>query len=694
MNYSDKKIDCRNINKKNLKDKEIQYFLKEYFDDFIDDADSKLKEMQPLWEKASLYYEGHQQPVGTYTDLVARFQSKNLSGTDQLKKDSETNIIWYPDNIIKQAVDSIIGEYTDVKKSISVSSGGINKAKNIAKKYQSIIEYHNTHIAGIDEDDEEDIWVDYRIPAIENMILFGLSWTKINFNPNRKLKLGGAIEMETIEPIEVLVDPKSKKKYFKDMMIVAKRVAIPIEDARELVAKYGIDPKELGSDSDSLTYQSLLNRGINEINSKQEYVTFYHIEYRKFYSDKTKLSDVHQLDVPDSFKKTEPSITQDTYTFFNCLYHKQLGTLSHDLNTYKQFSLTPYYNQQSRLRLFPKMHSEYFWVLQDVNNIGKTLLMDDARQQNIIRLFIGEQLANEYGDDVLRRFMRIGGTLTVKSVEDIRKQMYEYKSEGLKPEVYKLFELAKQDLKEISQRTNPLDGEFPKNRLASRTVNTLISQSRKSLNYIDINITYAAIKESQLMYKIIRDEMTEEQIMVMTSESKSDAKRIPVNAKMDLLKYQQLIQANETTLEEFESENDVRYIYPVIPGKNELPIKKPEELALKTVVAVNPLMHSDNVSINVVLDFEAEREKYDKAQALTYLFDKQEVGMAVFPQLLEALGLENDSREIMEKVEDRNKMKPIEDAILQRPGSEQIVLQALQQYDMIKSKANQQNINQ
>ena len=219
--------------------------------------------------------------------------------------------------------------------------------------------------------------------------------------------------MEMIEPIEVLVDVNCKKKYFKDMMIVAKRVAMPIQAARTLLESKGIDPQQVGADSDAMTYQTLLNRNRNNYDTKDEYVTLYYVEYRKFYVNKTTLSQVNGVKVPEEYVKQEPKLNEETYTFFNCLYHKTLGAITHEINSYKQFSYTPYYNQQSRLRLFPKMHSEFFWVLQDVNNIGKTLMLDNARQQNIIRLFIGEQLGKQFGDKVLQRFMRIGGVLTV-----------------------------------------------------------------------------------------------------------------------------------------------------------------------------------------------------------------------------------------------------------------------------------------
>lgn len=674
----DKDIDCRSIGTKNLKDRKIQDFLRDRFDRHIQSADAELKFMKPLYEKAALYFEGHQFKVGSglITEPMMEFAKNNGVGTDQLRKD-DNNVVWYPDNIIKPAIDAIVGEYTDVEKAVSVTSGGIERTTHVAAKYKAIIEYHNDHIAGIDEDDEENMWIDYRIPAIETMILMGLAWSNIDFNNRRKLSIGGAIQMEVIEPLDVLVDTNSVKKYFKDGEIFCRRKGIQIDRARKYLSeKFKIDPNKISADSDGIIHKSLLDRSKNRnIYGGDEYVTLYEFEYRKLYTDKTKLSDEMEIDVPEEYKKVEPEVEKETNTYFKALWMPGLGCIDHKVNPYKQYSLTPYYDQQSRLRVYPKMRSEYFWVLQDVNNIGKTLLMDNARQQNIIRLFIAAELAAEYGEDTMARFLRAGGIFTVKNVDDLGKMMKEVEGPGLKPEVYDLFKMASEDLRNISQRTNPMDGEFPKNRLASRTVNTLIGQSRKALNGLDTNIGYAAVKESQLICKIVRNELTDDQILEMTG-----GKKTALNGKMSLMKYQELVQANKSTIEEFEETNDVRYLYPKLPTAGTVPTISPAEIAKRTVVVINPLYHNDKVSIQVKMKFGADLEKYDRTSALSYLFDNPQVGMAVFPLLLDALGFETEKPDIMEKVKENDRYRFIVDAITQAgPEGEAAVMQVLQQ---------------
>jgi len=682
-NYEDYNIDLRKIDRKSLKNKKTQEHLTDVFEEFILDADSNLQEMKPLYEKAALYYEGHQAPAGVSTDAIAEFMNRNGIGTNQLKKDDK-NVIWYPDNIIKPAIDAIVGDYTDVKKTINVTAGGIERTRNVAAKYQTIIEYHNEHIAGIDEDDEENMWTDYRIPAIEGMILFGEMWTDIDFNPRRKIAIGGAIEMETIEPIEMLIDLSSRKKYFKDMKIIARRKGVEINEARKyLKERFDIDPKKVVPDSDGFMHKSLLERDRDKHwRGGNEYVTFYKFQTRRLYTDKVKLSDEMELEVPQEYKSAEPEIEKESNTYFKALFNKNLGVIDHGVNKYAQYTFTPYVDQQSRIRLRPIMRSEYFWVLQDVNNIGKTLMMDNARQQNIVRLFIAQELEAEYGTATMERFLRAGGIFSVKNVEDLNKMMKTIEGPGLKPEVYELFRTASADLRSISQRTNPLDGEFPKDRLASRTLNTLINQSRKSLSGIDTNIAYAAVKESQLICKIVKNEMTDEQILVLTGDKQ---KRIPLNGKMDLFKYQKLLDENKMTIEDFEEKNDVRYVLPPLPKPGEMPVIPPDELMKRTVVIINPIYHGDKVSINLKFEFEEERKRLDRVSALQYLFDNPAIGKAVLPYMLDALGFSAEKEEILEKIDEQNQFRMIEKMIADRgPEAEKIIMEALKNYDTAK----------
>jgi len=389
-----------------------------------------------------------------------------------------------------------------------------------------------------------------------------------------------------------------------------------------------------------------------------------------------------ELEVPQEYKSAEPEIEKESNTYFKALFNKNLGVIDHGVNKYAQYTFTPYVDQQSRIRLRPIMRSEYFWVLQDVNNIGKTLMMDNARQQNIVRLFIAQELEAEYGTATMERFLRAGGIFSVKNVEDLNKMMKTIEGPGLKPEVYELFRTASADLRSISQRTNPLDGEFPKDRLASRTLNTLINQSRKSLSGIDTNIAYAAVKESQLICKIVKNEMTDEQILVLTGDKQ---KRIPLNGKMDLFKYQKLLDENKMTIEDFEEKNDVRYVLPPLPKPGEMPVIPPDELMKRTVVIINPIYHGDKVSINLKFEFEEERKRLDRVSALQYLFDNPAIGKAVLPYMLDALGFSAEKEEILEKIDEQNQFRMIEKMIADRgPEAEKIIMEALKNYDTAK----------
>jgi hypothetical protein len=672
-------IDYREITRTDLQSEKLQNLFKDKFDSFILAAIEELNYMKKIWEKAALYYEGFQPKLGFSGDLMQAYA--NSSGLREMKIDKD-NSVPYIDNIIKQAHDAIIGEYTSVKKSVQVSAGGISRFHQIAKKYQNILKYFDSNISGFDEDDNEDIWIDYRVPAIDLMILYGYCSTKMRYNKYRKLKSGGAIEMETVEPMEILIDPLAKNKYFKDANIKARRRAVEINEARDYLTKrYGIDKKKIVADTEVMSFGFLRNKKSSSLGDKHnEYITLYEIEHRRKYFDKTKYSTIHKLKVPEGWE--EPEIEQENNVYFECLYNPVLGVIDHNINPLQQYSLTDYFDQTSRLRQYPLSRHEFFWTLQDFNNMGKTLLADNARQQNILRLFITRAIGEEFGPEVMQKFLRIGGALDVpESVGELNKQIHQVQMDtNLRPEVYELFQTAEKNLKEISQRTNPMDGEFPSDKLAFRTVNTLIQQGRRAMSNIDISITRAAIQESKLIYKMAKNYFNDDMMIEVTGDNPNNKARIPLGGKLKLVDYEKLVEANKMTIEQFEEENDVHYLHPKEPSIPDVP---PQVIADKSIVVVNPLYEDDVVQIKVTMDFLADMKAADRVQALEYLFSNPEVGLAVFDQMLDALGFELEKDEIKKKVDERNRFKFIEEEIQKRgPQAEQAIMNALQNLDV------------
>jgi len=673
--------DPRQISLKDLIRPEIQSQLKTDFDAKIDDSFKVVKKMLPTWDNDILYYEGHQVPPGFSGDIVAHFRAKN--GLNALEKDDDDQM-FVINNMCRKMIDRYTGQYTDAEKTISVNKASNNpKHRNITLQIKRMFEYYEDHIAGIDEDDYENMWTDYRIPAIEQTNILGLYFTDIDYNPERLVAQGGAIEMNTVSPKDVGIDPDSTKKYFKDANYFVHLKKETISEVKRLCKKAGFDPGDVTPDNEWRE-----NHSVNEdlfVKAQDLHCSVYKIQYRIVFPAKYDMA--AHYDVKDRIGNEDSMVNNQEMVYFKALYYKPIGIIHHEINPYKQFTLTPYYNKHSNLRLHPLSDIEFFRVLQDLSNIMDTVQLDNVRQRNKLRLFVAKTLSDEYGIDTITDFIRTGGALEFENADadDIRKQIINFNVEGLGNDLQPLIMKVQQYLMDAGFITDASEGKYPKEALSTKSILSLQAEQRRPTNYKDINYSWAASQEAKLIYKIAATEFEDKHyIQLLDQNTKSDY-YIPFNATLGHDEYMDLLERNKITVEKFEEENDVHVIAPMT--------RNPEEFKFKFRAIINPLDEHDRLNIKVLFKFDSAKDKEQDLNVKWQLYLKGDYPKQM---IYDAVGLSDEKEEILKLLSEENQILQLAGELAKRPELMQKLQMMMQQYDMQqeqsgkKPAANQQ----
>lgn len=655
MHYLNQDIDLRTINGKPTE--EQQKVLKDIFDCIIQESTDKISEMKETWDMAALYKAGKQVPLGRDMNVMQLYEKINK--IDGVEYDKKKNKLFYVNNKIGEVCDSTTGRYMQMRKKINVSAGSLTKFKSMARKWERFISYMDRHIAGIDDDDYEDMWMDYRIPCINYMITYGFCLSYENFNPFRKLKEtggAGAIEVETISPYEALIDPMgAKKHYFKSSRYMGRRKLVEVNEAREYLSRFGIDPGKVDSDAEIAFEDEKLNMKAE----KKQYVTLYFIEPRRMYYGKKGAGDSYKdFETPEQYKQDGtgefPEVEEQKNCYFKAIYNKNLGCIVFGKNELGQFRYTPWINKESDLRLHPIGEPERLKPYNDILNITTSKYIDDVRTAGIIRGFIAKKLVEEYGQETVDAFMEGGGILPVDSgtMANIKDHVSFLDVPNVDPEIKNLYQMFVEDIERQGYRTNPNDGNYPTQRLAENTVKTLIAQSEIPMTEKEIHINWAATKETQLMIKMAKKYYNEEQMIKILKENPNSPSYIPYNALRSYPEYLEMVQQFGMTVEKFEEENDVDYLIPkVMPTNYSIP---PEAMMQQWRVAINRVDPDDDISVQVELDPDYDNKKEMVRQGIQFLFQQPNVGMAVIEELLEVLELEDKKEKIMSNINSNN----------------------------------------
>lgn len=715
MHYlpNDTKIDFRTINLKLSSHKE---YLDAYIRNRIELAvDSRLKSgIEDIWRKNLEYYEGHQLPLGFSDNYISQFIDRNssqlnFSQSKFVKRDSK-NTMYMIDNRIMDVVDGTLGEYTSVTKSTQVISDTLNRNNGIERSVKELFGKYEK---------KKNIWTKVRIPATKHQSKLGLGWTKILSNPKRNLPVGD-FDFYHVPTANVLFDPEDRTEFLDGTQYRVHRKRFTFDEACEFLEKYGIRPDEVIADNETDIYDYY-----REDNTElQRRVTIDFFEFKKTYTEKyINSKTLESLGVDTNLGEVEEEIDY----YFYVVYNVHLGTLDIKINPntfntqvdFDKFTLTPYVNKRSDLRQYPISDIEKLVNIQDLINITETLVLDNMRQRNLVRMLVRESLYEKYGD-TMDKWLRYGGVFPIEDEDgDISKVFKTVDINELPPVTKEFLSIVLDSFTNQTDRREPLQGDYPNQLLSGKAIQLIQSQGRRKLSYKDIAINYAGTQESMKLYNIFATDFTEEDYVNITGAKKGDPKLVLFNAIRTMPEYEQVLEnaglVDDTTKvaltmlqpsdpqyfekklavlqpasDKFESVNEVIFVTP--KGEEYDSLAK----YTSTIVFINKLTIEDKITVSITLDFDQDKDKQEEKLIALQLYGNGS-GDYDFKFLLDDLGGKfADNKEEILAQRDKNKQilqvaKMLEEAGI---GFDEL-MQMIQNYQKLKTvQESQQNPNQ
>lgn len=684
-NIDHKDLGKRLLNPKSQRDRQVMMDLAEIARDWIEKGEKQMvnESMPVIWDMNAKYYEGLHAPVGFKANALADFAQKNTFvdvKKYKVKKDDETGKVFVIDNKIKDAVDGQIGDYTNVKKVIKVEYDDIDSNDSIEYASKKSIEYVQ---------DREQVWEQCFTPCIAGMAKFGLYWASAKFNSRVNVPFGN-IEFDYYHPLDVLVDPQARKKYFLDARWVIRKIKIPFEEAFEYLRRYKPNLKEADVKPDS-DYYSLGNERHNSATGVRDdyFVTLYVIEYKK---EETRKTEVHGAMV-------EEEITR----YFKMAYNSSLKILSHTEDAYAnvsqgnqwQFEVIPLYNQENTLRQFPNSDIEKLATIQDLINMSETLLLDNAKQRNMLRMIVRASLYENYEEEFID-FVKNGGILPIAE-QEIKDAFAPATWQELPSQFYQFMDMMKANFQEHGSQNAILQGSYPRGGDISKPIIDGLQQARgRHFGYKEQNINWFATQLAKRIFRMIATEWTEENFLKVTNKSKDDPKYVPINAILTFADYEALLQRVypkmelEMAAEKFSERNEVHIIFPReteygwMVNKFGRIIRDPEEVKnAESLVLVNMLSFTpkDKIEISITMDWDYDKNKQEnELKAIQFFKD----GVITAKRMLMNVGdkWRDEADEITDEKKAENEVLMEAEKIQQRgPQFLQAVQQLGEQFD-------------
>lgn len=680
------KLDCRKLDiTKKLHKETIDEYIK-YCTDLAYN-EKVASNIFLVWQKCEMYYEGWQSPISNTAMkewVKNNWMSNRIDTTKFYVKKSERNQIYHVDNKITDVVDGFISEYSKAEKTLTVDNDGDPKYDNIAKVIKR-------YIGKMENKTDKQVWTMTRLPSIENFALYGLGWDKIDFNHRINTPYGD-LEYEYIHPRNVDVDPNCELKYFQDARFLSRRRKLELNEAREYVKRLGKDPKLVVPDSDYEMTEVRRMMKNNQIDT-QNWVTFYEFYYRKIYTDKNKIYKEPKIMMLD-----DTEFEEDNIYYFNAIWNKTLGTLQHWTSPYVdprnhkiwQFNLFPYCGRFSRVRLYPVSIVERLLNLQDIINITESLILDNARQKQVVRMIIHSALLKAEGPSFTKK-LREGGLIPVDmplgfenaKLSDL---FTEIKVADLPASIEKFLELALNSIKEQGIRQEPLQGKVPEKggNLSGVAISKMQRANRQMLSGYDTNIEWTVTQEGNFVYKVIATEYKEEQWIRIQDKKKDEPGYIPMCTYFDVKGYAEYLKTVypnddfKTAGMKFAKYNDVNIDYQIEDKSGRK--YTVEEAQNMTIIYVNYLTKKNgekfDLDIKVMINFEAENDRMETLAMAESDLHNGNITIDMVHQLRKGW-FESHSDEILEKVEAHNQVMQIGKEVVD--GGPELV-QAVQQF--------------
>lgn len=684
-------------------------------------SENELKKVIPRFDENDLYYMSKAVPMGMSDDALKEFVSKY---GDRLQADKR-NFVYYQDNRIADVIDGKFGEFTTAKRII--------QAKNDDNPRNDKIEYGFTKYMSKIENKQQ-IYRTATLPAIKDTLLYGLGPNYINFNAYKNLPYG-KIEIKYENPRNVLVDVNSTTDFFDDRKYECRMIEMELEDARRYLKQFGVNPNNVSPDTEHRMNNSQKK---GDTFDDREFVTIYLFEYVETHYDEFSISNYYDIPLGE-MKPEEDTLEQEEDYYFTCLFTKNNGVFHHAENYEKEWLMKFYWNKKNYIGLYPTGEPDPLKKIQDLISIGKSLILDNARQRNTLRVVLKKALRDKYGKAV-DDWLLYGGELEIgDDVDgDIKSLVQFMEIPGLPKEVYEFVKLAEDSLTYTSGRYDALRGDYPEKKLSGVAINEIGKAARKPLTYLDENINKTNNDIGRHTAKLMAKNFTEEDFCDITDAKKGEPTYIPINAIYTIARFEQyLIESNIVTEDEkmmikqiapndpefiqkrsqilsraaklFEKKNEVIYVTKNYDLHEKLGygIDEPIPMKISAVdesgqmvdVSINPkkayfsesLIFINHIAdaemeISISMDFDAERDKQTDHQVAAVMFEKY--GTAVLEEFLETVGgvWANNKEEILKKITAAEKGQQFAQVIEQRgPEFEQAFAAFIQQYDAAMS---------
>lgn len=613
--------------------REIEEQMEKWID--VSFAQMASEGMHEIWKKNIEYVEGYQVPVGHSSDVMTQYVNSNKDiidyrefRLDESSKRSKKAPLYFVDNKIRTVIDGMVGDYAEAKKTLSVKAD--NDPQN--DKIEKVLE---RYFAKLEE--ELQIWENYRIPIIHDMAKLGLGWLEVSYNPYRNIDRGGGIDYKIHHPKDVGIDVNSKKHFFADARYIVVREELPLKEAQHYYGKFGIDPEKVKPDSEGRLADP--NPRVAQLDDDEKYVTNYRILYREMYTDQVNIDEYYGTEPENG----EPAVLdEERMYYFNVVYNTDLGVVDHSINKYAdirqhkqwQFNVIPFCNRHSDVKLFPQSDVEVLIRIQDIINITKSLIIDNARDKVKVRALIKKKISEKF-PDLWDMFMSEGGAFPIDDEdlgygEDIRSAIHFIDTPDLPKELYTFITIAEESFRDQSIRNEALQGSYPEKSgyLSGVAVSKLQQANKRLLNFKDTNIEWAINTEARILYRMIALEFKENDFLHIMDAKKGEAKYIPYSVIFNLQEYQDYLLGAfpELPIEEasaiFENENEVDIFYS--QEREGRVLEKQEVMENNSLVYINHLVDFKGgikeVRVKVKFEFDVERNKLEERIYASELF--------------------------------------------------------------------------
>jgi len=675
-------IDCRYITEKNVRDNNIQEWLKERYEDWIMKGEMLMQDsaMHDIWRTNAYYYEGFQVPIGFTNSPILEFINKNEANDDGTVVDGQVipavvdtrrfrvkknkfGKLFYVENKITEIIDGHISEYTSGEKVIQVKNDDDPTNDRMETATQHWLTAMQKRLQ---------FWSDYFIPMAEKKEKYGLSWLNTWYDPYVNIAKYGEIGMEVINPWDMLIWAEAGDKYFLNTTpFIIHKKHLPIEEARELLEQFDIKPEDVIADQDYYYRGRTVNRENKII--QEEYVTLYYIEYRKKYVDAVPLSEFEITEGGKDMLKE-----QRTY-YFESLYNRSLGTVYHKINQYAdprmynkwQFKRTPCCDKPSELRAFPISKVEKLINVQDIINVLSSLIINNARFSDMVRGFVLKQLKDDYPAE-FKDWVETGGLMPIDNIEDINKAVKFFDWPGTSPEIAGFLDIAKTTMKNQGIRHEVLTGELPegpmggKREVSGKAIQRLQAANAVRLTPDATNVEWTVTQVTNLLYKMAAVEFTHEAWAAIENARKGDPQYIPINATMSIKEYDAMLFKMYPDLDplsankRFQEHNMVKVDYALKDQETGRILEEEEVMGQYSEVRVNHLKDRSGeiflFNITVTIDFDFEKNKMEEKQIIAQLFAAGKFPLDMF---LETQGgtLQAQKDEIVRKLREEQNSK-------------------------------------